>query len=109
MQLAAKTAQPVNGQDERAMPAVDSPVCLCCPVIRRATASSAAALLHPVTICGQTIMLTSGELAEALYVLPEKKEKLSTFIFSRNTHSRKSGNYMDAAGVRRGVTYIVLC
>ncbi len=64
---------------------------------------------YPVTICGQTIMLTSGELAEALSVLPEKKEKLSTFIFSRNTHSRKSENYTDVAGVRRGITYTVPC
>ena len=27
---------------------------------------------YPVTICGQTIMLTSGELAESLSSLPEK-------------------------------------
>ena len=38
MQLVAKTDQPVNGQDERAAPAVDSPACLCYPVIRRVTA-----------------------------------------------------------------------
>ncbi len=46
MQLVAKTNEPVNGQDERATPAVDSPACLCFPVIKRATARSAAALSH---------------------------------------------------------------
>ena len=28
---------------------------------------------YPVTICGQTIILTNGELAAALFSLPEKK------------------------------------
>ena len=46
MQLVAKTDQPVNGQDERAAPAVDSPACLCYPVIRRVTAGRAATLSH---------------------------------------------------------------
>ena len=36
---------------------------------------------YPVTICGQTIMLTSGELAEALSVLPEKKREIIYLYF----------------------------
>ena len=64
---------------------------------------------YPVTICGQTIMLTSGEFAEALSVLPRKRGKLSAFTFLRDTHNRRSGKYMDAAGVRHGITYIVPC
>lgn len=31
---------------------------------------------YPVTICGQTIILTSGELAAALLSLPEKKREV---------------------------------
>lgn len=41
---------------------------------------------YPVTICGQTIMLTSGELAEALAALPEKKrEIIYLYFFGRYT------------------------
>ena len=32
---------------------------------------------YPVTICGQTIILTNGELAAALLSLPEKKREIS--------------------------------
>ena len=43
----ANPAEPVNGQDERRKcAAVDSPARLCCSVIKRATAKSAAALSH---------------------------------------------------------------
>ena len=31
---------------------------------------------YPVTICGQTIILTNGELAAALLSLPEKKREI---------------------------------
>ena len=31
---------------------------------------------YPVTICGQTIILTNGELAAALSSLPEKKREI---------------------------------
>ena len=41
---------------------------------------------YPVTICGQTIMLTSGELAEALSALPKKKrEIIYLYFFGRYT------------------------
>ena len=41
---------------------------------------------YPVTIYGQTIMLTSGELAEALSSLPEKKrEIIYLYFFGRYT------------------------
>jgi hypothetical protein len=33
---------------------------------------------HPVTICGQTIIFTNGELAAALLSLPEKKRAISS-------------------------------
>ena len=36
-----------------------------------------------------------------------KRGKSFTFIFSGVTHSRKSGNFTDAAGVRHGITYTV--
>ncbi len=36
---------------------------------------------YPVTICGQTITLTSGELAEALSALPEKKREIIYLYF----------------------------
>ena len=41
---------------------------------------------HPVTICGQTVILTNGELAEALFSLPEKKrEIIYLYFFGRYT------------------------
>ena len=36
---------------------------------------------HPVTICGQTIILTNGELATALLSLPEKKREIIYLYF----------------------------
>lgn len=64
---------------------------------------------YPITICGQRIILSNGELAEVLSSLPEKKREIIYLYFSDITHSRKSGNYTDAAGVRRGITYTVPC
>ena len=60
---------------------------------------------YPVTICGQTIILTNGELAAALLSLPEKKGKSFTFTFSGITHSRKSRIYTGIVRVRHGITY----
>lgn len=37
---------------------------------------------YPVTICGQTIILTNGELAAALLCLPEKKREIIYLCFS---------------------------
>lgn len=64
---------------------------------------------YPVTICGQRVILTNVNLAEALSSLPEKKREIIYLYFSGVTHSRKSGNCTDAAGVRRGITYTVPC
>ena len=58
---------------------------------------------YPIKICGQTVILTNGELAAALLSLPEKKGKSFTFTFSRITHSRKSRIYTDNVRVRRGI------
>ena len=58
---------------------------------------------HPITICGQTVILTNGELAAGLLSLPEKNGKSFSFIFSGITHSGKSGKCTDAAGVRPGI------
>ena len=41
---------------------------------------------YPVTICGQRVILTNGELAEALSSLPEKKrEIIYLYFFGRYT------------------------
>ncbi len=41
---------------------------------------------YPVTICGQRVILTNGELAEALSSLPEKKrEIIHLYFFGRYT------------------------
>ena len=39
---------------------------------------------YPVTICGQTIILTNGELAAALLSLPEKKREIIYLYFFGN-------------------------
>ncbi|RKI89638.1 sigma-70 family RNA polymerase sigma factor [Parablautia intestinalis] len=36
---------------------------------------------YPVTICGQTIILTNGELVAALFSLPEKKREIIYLYF----------------------------
>ena len=64
---------------------------------------------YPVTICGQRVILTNGNLAEALSSLPEKKREIIYLYFFGRYTSRKSGNCTDAAGVRRGITYTVPC
>ena len=46
---------------------------------------------YPVTICGQTIILTNGELAEALLSLPEKKREVIYLYFFGNYTQREIG------------------
>ena len=58
---------------------------------------------HPITVCGQTVILTNGELAAALLSLPRETGKSYSFTFSGITHNRKSGKCTDAAGVRPGI------
>ena len=60
---------------------------------------------YPITICGQTVILTNGELAAGLLSLPEKNGKSFSFTFSGIIHSGKSGKCTDAAGVRPGIRY----
>ena len=36
---------------------------------------------YPITICGQTVVLTNGELAAALLSLPEKKREIIFLYF----------------------------
>ena len=36
---------------------------------------------HPITICGQTVILTNGELAAALLSLPEKNREIIFLYF----------------------------
>ena len=64
---------------------------------------------YPVMMYGQRVILTNGNLAEALSALPEKKREIIYLYFFGVIHNRKSGNYTDAAGVRRGITYTVPC
>lgn len=46
---------------------------------------------YPVTICGQTIILTNGELAEALLSLPEKTREVIYLYFFGNYTQREIG------------------
>ena len=39
---------------------------------------------YPITICGQTVILTNGELAAALLSLPEKKREIIYLYFFGN-------------------------
>ena len=56
---------------------------------------------YPVTICGQTIMLNSGEFAEALSVLPEKKrEIIYLYFFGRYTQQEIGKIYGRCLSVR---------
>ena len=36
---------------------------------------------YPITVCGQTVILTNGELAAALLSLPEKNREIIFFYF----------------------------
>ena len=48
---------------------------------------------YPVTICGQTIILTNGELAAALLSLPEKKRKIIyLYFFGNYTQQQEIGD-----------------
>ena len=58
---------------------------------------------YPVTICGQTIILTNGKLAAALLSLPEKNREIIFLYFFGTTDSGKSGKCTDAAGVQPGI------
>ncbi len=47
---------------------------------------------YPVTICGQRVILTNGNLAEALSSLPEKKrEIIYLYFFGRYTQQEIGG------------------
>ena len=46
---------------------------------------------HPVTICGQTVILTNGELAAALLSLPEKNRKIIFLYFFGHYTQREIG------------------
>ena len=58
---------------------------------------------YPITICGQTVILTNGELAAALLSLPDRNREIIFLYFSGIIHSRKSGKCTDVAGVRPGI------
>ncbi len=47
---------------------------------------------YPVTICGQTIILTNGELAAALLSLPEKKREIIYLYFFGNYTQQEIAN-----------------
>ena len=107
----ANPAEPVNGQDERCRrAAVDSPVRLCCSVIKRATAQNAAALyhysergiFHPLFVCGKIALLESIELAAALSALSRmEQEIIFLYYFQRWTH-REIGQRYGRAGNTTG-------
>ena len=62
---------------------------------------------YPVTMCGQRVILTNGELAEALSSLPEKKREIIYLYFFGHYTQREIGKCMDTARVRRGITFTV--
>ena len=47
---------------------------------------------YPVTICGQTIILTNGELAAALLSLPKKKREIIYLYFFGNYTQQEIGD-----------------
>ena len=99
----ANPAEPVNGQDERCRrAAVDSPVRLCCSVIKSATAQNAAALyhysergiFHPLFVCGKIALLESIELAAALSALSRmEQEIIFLYYFQRLIHREIGQRY----------------
>ena len=58
---------------------------------------------YPITICGQTVILTNGSLLLPCYPCRRRTGKSFSFIFSGITHNRKSGKCTDAAEVRPGI------
>ena len=46
---------------------------------------------HPITICGQTVILTNGELAAALLSLPEKNREIIFLYFFGHYTQREIG------------------
>ena len=46
---------------------------------------------HPITICGQTVILTNGELAAALLSLPEKNREIIFLYFFRDYTQQEIG------------------
>ena len=46
---------------------------------------------YPITICGQTVILTNGELAAALLSLPEKNREIMFLYFFRHYTQREIG------------------
>ncbi len=49
---------------------------------------------YPITICGQTVILTNGELAAALLSLPEKnREIIFLYFFGHYTQQEIGGMY----------------
>ena len=58
---------------------------------------------YPITICGQTVILTNGSLPLPCYPCQRKTGKSFSFTFSGIIHNRKSGKCTDAAGVQPGI------
>ena len=46
---------------------------------------------YPITICGQTVILTNGELAAALLSLPERNREIIFLYFFRHYTQREIG------------------
>lgn len=64
---------------------------------------------YPVTICGQRVILTNGNLAEALSSLPEKKREIIYLYFFGRYTQQEIGELYRRCRSTRVITYTVPC
>ena len=64
---------------------------------------------YPVTICGQRVILTNGNLAEALSSLPEKKREIIYLYFFGRYTQQEIGELYGRCRSTACITYTVPC
>ena len=58
---------------------------------------------YPVTICGQRVILTNGNLAEALSSLPEKKREIIYLYFFGRYTQQEIGELIEGASKKEAI------